>query len=256
MVAIIELPLYIVYILLYIYLFNAAFLLFFFSDKGSRLCHLSEHPIVYFLPFLQLLSQTKGILEDRSGCWLTLTGWGLTVRWILWQCSIYPYQFQYLLLWCRLNLWLNTLQLTVMICCLMSEHLLYKQMDQVSRCLPFKWIDNLTSHLRISLLSLYPGFCVGLLVPLRLLCCSLQPIEMMPWCYSQSSPPLNDKKMKLLIRRDQTVHSGLDSAAFSQIFSKYILDSWSPPLKFLTWCFSSGQTHLIMQYLLSINVNE
>lgn len=121
----------------------------FFSDKGSRLCHLSEHPIVYFLPLLQLLSQTKSILEDRYWCWLILTDWGLTVRWILWQCSIYHYQFQYLLLQCLLNLWLNTVQLSVMICCLMSERILYKQIDQVSRCLPFKWIDNLTSHLRI-----------------------------------------------------------------------------------------------------------
>lgn len=129
-------------------LFNAAFLLCVFSQIKRADCVLCQN-ILYFLPLLQLLSQTKSILEDSYWCWLTLTGWDLTVRWILWQCSIYPYQFQYLLLQCVLNLWLNTLQLTVMICCLMSEHLLYKQMDQVSRCFPFKWIDNLTSHLRI-----------------------------------------------------------------------------------------------------------
>lgn len=218
----------------------------FFSDKGSRLCHLSEHPIVYFLPLLQLLSQTKRVLEDRYWCWLTLTGWGLTVRWILWQFSIYPYQFQYLLLQCRLNFWLNTLQLTVMICCLMSEHESGVQMSSFQ----MEW----WSQFSLKDLPLCPGFCVGLLVPLRLVCCSLQPIEMMPWCYSPSSPPLSDKKMNCWNQRDQTVHSGLNSAAFSQIFSKYILDSWSPPLKLSTWCFSSGQTHLIMQYLLSINV--
>lgn len=164
--------------------------------------------------------------QDVDAGWLT--GWGLTVRCILYSC---PYQLQYVLFQCLLKLfdsaylllWQEVLTaydpIVAFFRCISSIN---RRINRVQISSPSLTVPT-ANELIISPLSPRTFTC-GLILffltfcrfPSSFLCLSINSIGMMPWPwrFSPSSPLHNDKNMNVLMR-SQIRHE----------LSKYILDS-------------------------------